>query len=615
MRFSRDGVILRILFGLASQKPLCNGPSLASKKNCKNASQAKSSKPITTESIIDCSQHNRKNIKGNPNMRKAKLRTKLAVGFGMCIMVMASLSGYAIIKMQKLGVLQDDGAKGARDAEIATEASFIAEQTSSVIADAIINRNLGETAKSWEERKLKSQERLKLVASVVDNEEERVLLKKAEADYKEIVKLFEAELLPLLEKNADPGSISAVDGKMDSHRESIRKGLKTIAESLGKKAKAADSSFDSVRSGAIFWSAVLSASGILAALTFAFAITRSISKPINRVVEGLNEGADQVSAASGQVSSSSQQLAEGASEQAAAIEEISSSLEEMAAMTKQNAENAEQANSQRQQVGQMLMDADGSIADLAQAMVEISAASAETQKIIKTIDEIAFQTNLLALNAAVEAARAGEAGAGFAVVADEVRNLAMRAAEAAKNTNTLIEGTTARVQRGSELSTKTIQTFAAARAGSQRVGEMISEIASASSEQAQGIEQVNKAVAELDKVVQQNAANAEESASASEEMNAQAHQMRGFVEELITLVNGSGFDDKTNGQADLAFRPPKIVGALGKNGNANVLNSKKTGNARGNGKGTIGYVGTKGEVRSSEIIPFDEDEMKGFKNF
>jgi len=93
-------------------------------------------------------------------------------------------------------------------------------------------------------------------------------------------------------------------------------------------------------------------------------------------------------------------------------------------MTKQNADNANQANSLRQQVAQMLKEADRSMADLAQAMQEISTASSETQKIIKTIDEIAFQTNLLALNAAVEAARAGEAGAGFAVVADEVRNLA-----------------------------------------------------------------------------------------------------------------------------------------------------------------------------------------------
>ena len=76
------------------------------------------------------------------------------------------------------------------------------------------------------------------------------------------------------------------------------------------------------------------------------------------------------------------------------------------------------------------------MSELTTQMGEISSASEETQKIIKT--------NLLALNAAVEAARAGEAGAGFAVVADEVRNLAMRAAEADKNTADLIEGTVRR---------------------------------------------------------------------------------------------------------------------------------------------------------------------------
>jgi methyl-accepting chemotaxis protein len=276
---------------------------------------------------------------------------------------------------------------------------------------------------------------------------------------------------------------------------------------------------------------------LAAIIIFLFAVR--MTRPISRIIKGLNEASDQVASASGQISSSSQSLAEGASEQASSLEETSSSLEEMSSMTRQNADNATQADTLMKQANQTVDNANTSMGKLTTSMEEISKASEETSKIIKTIDEIAFQTNLLALNAAVEAARAGEAGAGFAVVADEVRNLAMRAADAAKNTAGMIADTVKKIKDGSDLVATTNEAFREVAKSASKVGDLVGEIAAASQEQAQGIDQVNKAVTEMDKVTQQTAVNAEETASTSEELNAQAEQVKWIVGELITIVGGS----------------------------------------------------------------------------
>jgi methyl-accepting chemotaxis protein len=276
--------------------------------------------------------------------------------------------------------------------------------------------------------------------------------------------------------------------------------------------------------------------GIFIGGLMAWGITRSITKPVHRIIEGLETGAAQVGASAGQVASASQRLAEGSSEQAAAIEETSSSLEEMSSMTMRNADHADHASKLMAETLQTVTEVSQSMTRLKASMNEIANASQETQKIIKTIDEIAFQTNLLALNAAVEAARAGEAGAGFAVVAEEVRNLAMRAADAARNTAGMIDETVKSVKEGSVVVHATGSEFAKVAENAAKMTGLISDIAAASREQAQGIEQINRAVSEMEQVVQRTAANAEESASASQEMDAQAEHMEGFVRDLSALV-------------------------------------------------------------------------------
>jgi len=236
----------------------------------------------------------------------------------------------------------------------------------------------------------------------------------------------------------------------------------------------------------------------------------------------LNEGGEQVSSAAQQVSAASQSLAEGATEQAAGLEEASSSIEEMASQARQNSENAQQASALSTEARTSADKGTEAMGRMNQAIQGIQTSSNETAKIIKVIDEIAFQTNLLALNAAVEAARAGEAGKGFAVVAEEVRNLAMRSAEAAKNTNEMIETSVKNAQNGVQLA--------------EEVTTVLQEIVT------NIIDQVNQAIGQMDKVTQASAANAEESASAAEELNAQAEELNRVVGDLSAMVGGRGID-------------------------------------------------------------------------
>ena len=280
-----------------------------------------------------------------------------------------------------------------------------------------------------------------------------------------------------------------------------------------------------------------------------------IKNSLNSAVDNLDQSLQQVSLASEQVtsasteiSSGSQALASGASEQASSLEEISSNLQEMASMTKQNSANSKEAKALSDSARGSSVKGKESMSRLSAAIDKIKSSSDETAKIVKTIDEIAFQTNLLALNAAVEAARAGDAGKGFAVVAEEVRNLAIRSAEAAKNTANMIEGSVKNSEEGVVLNQEVLKNLDEINEQIKKVGEVMEEIAAASEQQTQGMDQINTAVEQMNQITQQNAANSEESASAAEELSGQAEEMKSMV---------VAFKLSSNGQSgNISSRPP-----------------------------------------------------------
>lgn len=266
---------------------------------------------------------------------------------------------------------------------------------------------------------------------------------------------------------------------------------------------------------------------------------KSILMAIRRINFGLSEtlaqigaSASEVASGSEQVSNGAQALSQGATEQASSIQELAATVTELSTTVNSNSEIVSEANSNANRVNGKIRESGRRMHDTLELMEEIRSSANETQRIIKTIEDIAFQTNILALNAAVEAARAGVAGKGFAVVADEVRNLAAKSAEASKATSELLNNALNAIEKGSLSMVETQQFVDDVVLEAEEITKVFQQIAEASDSQAVSLGQVTQGIDQISAVVQTNSATAEEGAASSEELMGQARLLETLVKKF-----------------------------------------------------------------------------------
>lgn len=254
-----------------------------------------------------------------------------------------------------------------------------------------------------------------------------------------------------------------------------------------------------------------------------------LKKQMSETLLQIQTASDQVNVGAEQLASSAQELAEGATNQAGAIEELAATVENVTHISMESASNAKKAASDAMAAAKGAQKTRQGMTRITEAMGRINATSREIEKIISTIEEIAFQTNLLSLNASIEAARAGEAGRGFAVVAEEIGTLAADSAKATVSTKALIGKCIAEVSESNEIVEGTVGAINTLLEHVEGVSEIAQGAADAAKTQVEMLQEIEQGMNQITEVVQNNSATAQETSAVSQELSSQA----AMLEEMI----------------------------------------------------------------------------------
>lgn len=258
----------------------------------------------------------------------------------------------------------------------------------------------------------------------------------------------------------------------------------------------------------------------------------SIKATLTGLMRQIQDMADSVGIGSSELADASNLLSEGTMVQATSIQRVVEEIENIAEGIRSNSQNEALVNTRLQSLDDQIKKSNQEMTQLMSVVKEIESMSNDIQKIVGTIDSIAFQTNILALNAAVEAARAGEKGKGFAVVADEVGSLASKCGEASKQTEELVGNCICSINRALECAERTFESLTAIVEDSEKISMAFEEISEDTKNQAGKSENIKTEMMSISDVVQTNTATAEETAASTGILSSQADSLRDIVNQF-----------------------------------------------------------------------------------
>lgn len=483
---------------------------------------------------------------------KAKLVLLIAIVFGA--FALSTVSWILLLNQVKVGsgVYQNIKNQQICLQKIALLKADLSEIQSLVLAACSENQLTPENRATLEALAEQAQENFTFILELLHDPEILVAVRDAHSTWSEYLKTNMAHVLPLLETQERGQAWDLISGVQSQRYGRFAEQISNMISVIELKIDESEGQTVHVIVRNMLVLGLFTGFWFVLVFFLAFAVSRSIVRPLEEVMANLSGGADHTSQASRQLSTASHSLAQSSNQQAAAVQETSASLTEIAASSKTAVQTVDKAKALSNSVRSNATQGLESIQAMSDAMDEIKAASRQTEDIIKTIDEIAFQTNMLSLNAAVEAARVGEAGSGFAVVAGEVRNLAQRCAAAAQTTADLIRQASLKTESGVQISQKISSLFGEITKGTQALNELVSQVTVSVNEQAAGVDQISTTMAHVDSLTQSNASTAEETSSTANELSNQVALLNDSVTSLAEIL-GKRADHNRPAQ------PPKMI--------------------------------------------------------